>query len=397
MFRIKTFFILVSFIFSFLVGAKEFCRLQPSSFDGEKESIREFEENIEEALSKIYQTEYPLLSEKFIKRSELVQQMVQIEDEFYEKYASMVSKKGSRDRSSFSSRKKVLAQGIEKGIQTKEEWEIFLQESSFVLSVIFEEFQKDLKGVMDKREVLQRLNDEISPLKAPYFLYPPKVSYSFRGGEVSYGDLQMEAFFRPPVEDLFKLPFLNIGFEMNQNTVIYTCLHFDSFDSDKNKLYIYFLNTTKFYELSWIDLFTDFNLVVRSVLSSGRPPEALVAPIPFVVNPAQNVSNFISKANSVTSQINSLKSVTSVMNQLDFLDFTAQINPVLRIILSNVDFGIKGVLVEPNRAQLSYAGSSLFGLINFNLGKYDQNADFSSFMNIFTWEEEDEAESRIEK
>ena len=390
--KLKSTVILLTLISSFFMRAEEFCQLQPQMFDGNKDSLKEFETNIEEALTEIYQKEYPRVAQESKDLDVSVRELNRVSRAFFNKYVERGGlRHQTKEDGSKVTRREFFSSVMDEGIHTEDEWNRVLEELSFVEKISFEEFQKDRVELNQLKDRVQILEDQISPMQAPYFLYPPQLSYSFRGGQISYGDLRVEAFFQPPKEDLFKLPFLNIGFGTDSNTVIYMCLHFDSFDAQKNRLYIYFLNTTKFFVLDWKDFFTDFNLMVRSLVHLRKPPEAQILPLPFEVSPVSDeISGFLKTTNSFVNQVNTLQNVTSVMNRLEFLDLTTQLNPVLAIVLNNVSFGIKGLVVHPERLQLHYAGSSLYGLINFNLGQFSQRTQFSSFMNVLTWEKDSE-------
>ena len=56
----------------------------------------------------------------------------------------------------------------------------------------------------------------------------------------------------------------------------------------------------------------------------------------------------------------------------------------MTVIKNNVQVGVKGFMIQPDRLQIRYAGTALYGLIDFNLAVHNQSADFSSFMNMMT-------------
>ena len=170
-------------------------------------------------------------------------------------------------------------------------------------------------------------------------------------------------------------------------------MHLDNFDSQKNTLYVYFLNTTKLYNLKWTDMFFNFDLFMRNLLTIRQPPLARISPLPFVINPAGSTLQTVQTARNnplIASQLTSLSNITSIVDKFDFINVTANLNPLMKIIIDNVDFGIKGLLIKPHRLQVRYAGSALYGLINFNLAQHSQKADFASFMNILTMDTDNE-------
>ena len=73
-------------IFPSLLFAGEFCELQPEGFDGSKTSILAFEKNIENKISEIYRTQYPLVIQKLTVLEELQQKLTEFENQYKRKY-----------------------------------------------------------------------------------------------------------------------------------------------------------------------------------------------------------------------------------------------------------------------------------------------------------------------
>lgn len=384
------------------VYSGELCSLKPDNFDNQRESIQEFEQNIEDAISEIYQKEHPRLIEKLRQLEELKAQLSRFTYSIAQSHFHFIR----RHHKNPAVRKQKIRQSlqdfldlIEQNIQSEEEWEAAVRGAAAIRYFSFEQYRRYAGRVHKMQADIEELNNIINPLKAPYLLYAPKFNYSIRSRGIAYGDLQLEAFFRPPKDNLFKLPFLNIGFETNKNTVIYACIHLDSFDSSKNLLYVYFLSAAKLNLFQWQDIIFNPSLLIHSALNWRKLPQALIAPLPFKLNPAAGAVGFAQQAQkqlSSISQFSAVSKISKIINQLEIINFTAQVHPALKFVLDNVDFGIKGVLIQPDRVQIRYAGSILYGLINFNLAKYSQKADFSSFMNILTWNEgQDESSSEL--
>ena len=380
---------------SFFSKTENFCTLQPPNFDHSRESIKVFEENIEEQLTEIYQNEYPELSEQLHlqeKAEKAVRDFQNIITRKYVKKSRRHHKNPTIHHAEMRKRKTIFLNLIEQDIQTPDEWNAALQGLRWIRRISFEEYRELFQQVSTLKQAIEDINDRIRPMQAPHFLYVPKIDLAI-GGKNIYGNFQVEAFFQPPRNDLFQLPLLKIGFETNQNTVIYICMHLDSFDPQKNTLYVYFLNTTKLYNLKWTDMFFNFDLFMRNLLTIRQPPLARISPLPFVMNPAGSTLETVQTARNnplIASRLTSLSNVTSIVDKFDFINVTTHLNPLMKMIIDNVDFGIKGLLIKPHKLQIRYAGSALYGLINFNLARHSQKADFSSFMNILTMDTDDE-------
>ena len=146
------------------------------------------------------------------------------------------------------------------------------------------------------------------------------------------------------------------------------------------------MNTTKLYNFHWKDFFVQPNLAFRHLLTFRQEPKAVISPLPFVLNPLSSTSETL----NTLSQFQQLSSypafnqIMSTVGQFDFLNFSLNIHPILTVIKNNVQVGVKGFMIQPDRLQIRYAGTAVYGLINFNLAVHNQSADFSSFMNMMT-------------
>ena len=383
--RVSLFVVFLSL--PFFSKTESFCTLQPENFDNSRESIQIFEENIEEKITEIYQNEYPELSEQLHLQNKAEKAVRDFQNIITRKYVQKLRrhhKNPTLSRAKMKKRKTIFLNLIEQDIQNPDEWNTALQDFRWIRTLSFEEYRSLFQQIFKLKQALADINNKIRPMQAPHFLYVPEIDLTLRGENI-YGNLQIEAFFHPPKENLFQLPLLKIGFETNQNTVIYICMHLDNFDLQKNSLYVYFLNTTKLYNLKWTDVFLNFNLFMRNLLTIRQPPRAHISPLPFVLNPTRLQTLQKARNNPlIADQLTSLSKVTNIVDKLDFINVTANLNPIVKIIINNVDFGIKGILIKPHRLQVRYAGSALYNLINFNLAQHSQKADFSSFMNILT-------------
>ena len=169
---------------------------------------------------------------------------------------------------------------------------------------------------------VQEVNTSLLEIQSFGFLQMPDFGFSLKGSRF-YGYFRMEGLFRLPKDDLLKLPFLKIGFETNSNTVIYSCVHLDEFRPDRNRIYIYFLNTTKLYTFHWKDFFIRPNLAFRHLLTFRQDPQAVISPLPFVLNPLSSTSETLNTLNQF-QQLSShpaFNQIMSAVGQFDFFKF----------------------------------------------------------------------------
>ena len=380
----KLFILMILFWFSFSSLAVELCELQPDSYDGSTQAIRAFEKNIEEKMSAIYQKEYSKIFSALQMTKEIKEAQKLFEGVLASGYR-VQDKKAFLDLLQENITSPALFQTKKNELQIKPPF-------SFI---VYRDYAKILG---DLKEALENMNEITRPLREPYFLYPPKMDFALRRGKASYGNLQMELFFRPPADDLFVLPILNIGFKTDPSTVIYTCLHFSDFDKSQNILYIYFLKTTKLYEFKVLDLIRNTPLVMRHILTLRGPPRALIAPIPFRANPlegivkAKSLGQFLPVGDAVLSEGGFFDFITP----LNFLDFTSNLHPLQKMIVDNIDIGIKGILIRSESLKIKYAASTMYGLIDFNLIEQKHKANFSHFMNAMSVKEEKPSASGVD-
>ena len=382
----KTFFIIWILSSTALLYAGEFCTLQPEPLESEREWIKNFEKNIEKSMSQIYKNNYPQLSEKIRELQQLNQEFRNFETDTANRY---IRKPRKHHRASFiyhremRNRRKEFLKLLDQDFNSAEGWGKVLKQNPVFREVSFEEYQNYRSKIHQFKKKIQELEELVLPIRSPHFLYPPEFDYSIRGGE-TYGNLKMEVFFRSPKDNLFMLPFLNIGFEMDKNTVIYACLHLDSFDDSKNKLYLYFLSTNKIDLFHWKNIFLDQEKLIQAVLNWKKPPQASITPLHFVLNPTASAVKTIQ---TMSSRLPFLSKMTQFMDQFQFLNLTwaTNLHPALNFLWDNFNFGIKGVLIKPHQLQLRYSAKIAWGLIHFNLAKNNTKADFSSYMNVLTW------------
>ena len=385
--KIYIFFIICpSFLF-----AGEFCQLQPEEFDDTRESILVFEENIENKISEIYRVQYPLVIEKVEALETLQKQLTRFENKYSRRYTRS-SRRHPRsravDHSRRRKRKEIFLQLVDQNIQSETELQDYLKTIKVIRPMPFDVYRDYFNRVNELKEQIAEVNTSLLGIQSFGFLQFPDFGFSLRDSQ-SYGNFKMEGLFRMPKDDLLKLPFLKIGFETNPNTVIYTCIHLDEFRPEKNRIYIYFLNTTKLYTINWKDFFMRPNLAIRHLLTFNQEPQAVISPLPFVLNPLAATSEALDNLGQF-QQLSSHASFSQIMNtagRFRFLDFSASLNPILLAIKNNVQVGVQGFVIQPDKLQIRYAGTTLYGLINFNLAVQNQSADFSSFMNIMTLSE----------
>ena len=385
------------FIFSIFTNAEPFCILQPKDYDEKSiESIHSFEENIENKISSIYQTEYPYLKNKIEEIRELKKKLQRLEKILFNKYIRQPNRghKYQHMNNVIRDKRKIrFHHFLDENIQLEEEFNSALKGLFARKSFSFTSYREAVAKRTDLQHLIDTINNEIEPMQQPHFLYPPKLNFSIRDNDIYYGDIQMEVFFTPPKDNLLKIPFLNIGFETNKNTIIYTCIHLDAYDESRNAIYIYFLTATKFNVVSLKDIVTSFDLIIRNILTFYREPEVIVSPVPIIEDPAGSIITPITKVMNTLSVLQPLKVINSVISKMQVFTLASRLNPTVQVIMDNVDVGIKGIYIHPKGLKVRYAASTLYGLFNLDLITQNQQKDFSEFMNVLTITEQDDSDS----
>lgn len=375
-------------VFPAFLFAGEFCELQPEDFDDSKKSILAFEKNIENKISEIYRTQYPLVMQKLKALEQLQKKLKEFTKQYESKYirtAPRHPKNRSVDALRKRKRKTAFFQLAEQDISSELELNRYLEKVRVIRPMSFGAYRDYVDRLNELKNQIQEVNTSLLEIQSFGFLQFPDFGFSLRANSF-YGYFKMEGLFRLPKDDLLKLPFLKIGFETNPNTVIYSCVHLDEFRPDKNRIYIYFLNTTKLYNFHWKDFFMRPNLAFRHLLTIRREPEAIISPLPFVLNPLSSTSETLSNL-SQFQQLSShpaFNQIMSAVGQFDFVNFSVNLHPILAVIKNNVHVGVKGFMIQPDQLKIRYAGAALYGLINFNLAVHNQKANFASFMNMLT-------------
>ena len=379
---------IVFIVCPFFLFAGELCELQPEEFDSTGTSILAFEENIENKVSEIYRAQYPFVIEKVKILEKMQKKLKKLENEYVLKYARYFHrhpKNRAVDHSRKRQRKQFLFQLVEQNIQSESEFNEYLQNTQVMQRMPFDAYKDYSNRISELKEQIAEINASLLEIQSFGFLQSPDFGFSLRDRR-SYGRFKMEGLFRMPKDDLLKLPFLKIGFETSPHTVIYSCIHLDEFNPEKNRIYIYFLKTTKLYTITWKDFFLRPNLAVKHLLTLNQEPQAIISPLPVVFNPLASVSGALNHLGRV-QQLGSSTSFNQLMSTVDkfnVLDFSANLNPILSVIKNNVQVGIQGFVIQPDKLQIRYGGTILYDFINFNLAVQNQRADFSSFMNIMT-------------
>lgn len=373
--------------------AGEYCELQPEGFDESRQSILAFEENIENHISEIYRDQYPFVIEKLKALDQLQRSLIRIENRYSQRYIKFVRKhpkKRAVNHSRRKKRKEVFLTLAEQSFQSELELSNYLEEVKVIRPMPFDVYQDYSSRVNELKAQIEEVNTSLLEIQSFGFLQFPDVGVSLRGDQ-SYGHFKMEGLFRVPKDDLLKLPFLKIGFETNPNTVIYSCVHLSEFRPDENRIYIYFLNTTKLYTIRWKDFIMHPNLAIRHLLTFRQKPQAVISPLPFVLNPLASASETLDNLGQFQQLSNhaSFSQIMDAAGKFNFLDFSSHLNPILLVIKNNVQVGVQGFVIHPDKLQIRYAGTTLYGLINFDLAVQNQSADFSSFMNIMTLDSRD--------
>ena len=393
---IKLIFIICYPALSFLANAQQLCTLQPEDYNEDSaQSIHAFEDNIENKISLVYQEEYPHLKIKTQEIRRLTKHLKKLEKKLFKQYVKRIHKHHKVPQiSHLKMYRKQLSflHILDQNLQSEEEFNAATKALFTKKSFTFDAYRKAVDERSTLKNLIDKMNDEIEPMQQPHFLYPPHIDFSIRSNDIYYGDIQMEVFFTPPKDDLLKIPFLNTGFETNRNTIIYTCIHLNAHDKSKNAGFIYFLNATKFNILSLTDIITNFDLVVRSLLTFYREPEVIIAPVPITEDPAGKIITPLTKVVNTLSVLQPLKIVNNVISKMQIFTVASRLNPTAQLIMDNVDVGVKGIYIHPEGLKVRYAASTLYGLVNMDLITQNQKADFSGFMNVLTIEEPDHSD-----
>ena len=385
--------IIMSLVILYLPFAKaeNFCKLQPEGYDSSRSSMKEFEKNIQNEMTAIYQEQYPALVKPLQELHHLTKELDRMLIRFSRRYTKPTRYVAGRTKNIALQRSKTehFLNLIASNIQSEEEFQAQLETQWIKPRFTFETYQETLSELEPIKQSIQQLQEIIQPIQQPHFLYTPEINFSIRGNEVYYGDLQLEVFFNLPKDNLFQLPILGIGFETNDNTVIYTCIHLDSFDSSKNVFYIYFLNTTKFYSSNWTDWILNSNLAIRHILTMRSPPKAIIAPLPMVGDPTGKIIKPMKGMFKVFSMAKPLAMVQDMASKLEVLSLTSSVNPAVKMVIDNVNFGIKGLHIHEDGVTMRYAATSFYGLLNINLIQQTYPIDTSPFINIMTLNKEE--------
>ena len=394
---IKSLLVICCSFLYFSVNAEQLCTLQPEDYsEDSKQSIHAFEDNIEDRISLIYQAEYPHLKAKTKEIRQLKRELRRLERILFRKYV----KKSHRhhkfaqvDRSKMYKRKLQFLDFLDQNLQSEEEFNS-TEKADFAKNIFtFNRYREAVNERSSLKKLIDKINDEIEPLQQPHFLYTPKINFSMRTNDIYYGDIQMEVFFTPPKNDFLKIPFLNIGFETNRNTVIYTCIYLNAYDPARNAVFIYFLNATKLNILNLMDVVMNFDLIVRNILTYFREPEVIIAPAPITEDPAGSIITPLTKVINTLSILESLQFINNIISKMQIFTVASRLHPTAQLVLDNVDVGIKGLYIHPEGIKVRYAASTLYGLVRMNLITQSQKADFSGFMNVLTIEEEEPGHS----
>ena len=217
----KTLVLLLLFCFVFSSFSDEACLLQPENYDGSPEAIGLFEENIENKMSAIYQKEYPKISSALKMIDQLASALHSFERVVLQKHG-------------ISKNKEAFLEFLHQNWLSQADFLKNVKKLKLKYPLPFLTYRDYAETIAQVKASLNDMEEIIRPLREPYFLYTPKFKYFLRKGGLSYGHLKMEAFFRPPKDNLFQVPLLNIGFKTDRNTIVYSCLNFDAFNKNNN-------------------------------------------------------------------------------------------------------------------------------------------------------------------
>lgn len=374
-----------------LYASEKHCRLMPEGFDRKnKQHVKQFEKNISSKMSEIYLKDYPTIKASVTESKKTLKILKKFKSQIYNKYLSSRNSLMSEDNYQNSNKiSELKAQQREKILKFLET-ETITQENVYQLLKDIPEareldFEKLLVLQTEYQELLSKLltlKKDLNSLKAPHFLYVPQSDIHLRGNGIVYGNVQFEAFLRPPSKSMFKIPVIGAGFMTDESTVIYSCIHFDAEDPQENAVYIYFLKTNKVFGLKWYEYLANYKLALRELFTYRKPPQATVSPIELNYDPLTGVLGPIDYLFKSVPALNAFSFLNNFLQRLSIV--SSNINPVQKFVMDNVGIGIKGLLIQPDQISVSYGASTFFGLLNFDLIKQKQGADFTPYMNILT-------------
>ena len=372
------FILLFVFGFSSQAIAKQ-CQLMPNDFDGSRKSIEDFENNIEERMTAIYQKQRPGLRSLLRKAADIESEIVSAEldliRKFFPTYKNYRTQPGKRSRQMQLIRREIRKLAAKEDF-SQSDIDYLNSELDFRLALTADFIYEYRSKLFEMKQALRMLEEKIDDLNAPHFIDKPKVDLKIRAGGYTYGDVQFEAFFKPPEKDMLKLPFIKAGFSMDDTTLVYACINFDAKRADKSAIYIYFLNTTKFIAVRWYDYITNYDLTIREMLTFWQEPKAKIHPLKLTTASVFGPVEFLTSNFAIFKP---LEFVNTFLQSINFVG--ASMTPVQSFVFDNVGIGISSVHIQPTNIKLKYAVSTLFDLIQFDL--IDQNFEReNAFLNV---------------
>lgn len=378
------------FAFSLLITASamasvKVCNLQPDDYDGSKESIKQFEENIEKRMTTAYRKEHPQIIKMIQEIAVVKDQLVELDQEYLYPILPSVFHAGKptsykriqRNRVKKSLRAILESDKIDTTVVESFNKENQLKEDLSMDVVV--EYQKQFKAL---KKQLKALNAELARLLSFHITEFPTINAEVRGNNVLFGKLNFEAFIRPPKDKMLSVPLIKAGFKTDITTIIYACLNLDPEDSRKNQVHLYFLNTTKFYGAHLTDYLFNWNLGVRELLTWGSLPKANINAVAIEFDPIGGIMSPLNSASEYLAFLKPFEFLGGFIKKLGYTAATA--NPIQEFVLNNVGFGIKAIHLNQDTMRVDYAGSTMFDLWQFNLFTQEIDVDLSPFLNIMT-------------
>lgn len=361
------------------------CSLHPDNYDDSDESMELFEKNIEDRMTKIYRKEHPAILLKIKEVKETKNLLLELDHKFISPMLPSVFRDGRANPLKRILRKRVKSGFVE--LMKNEEITYsavasFNDKFNLRRELVLELAQKYHNVFLKLKKQLTLLNDELDTLMAFHILKFPTVDTKIKGNDILFGNVQFEAFLRPPKDQMLSVPLIKAGFKTDATTVIYACINLDPVDSTKNQVFLYFLNTTKFYGTELSDYLSSWELGARELLTWGSRPKANINSVALEFDPIGSVLSPLTTASDQLAFLKPFEFLGTFIAKLGYSAGTA--SPIQSLVLDNVGFGIKAIHLNESRMKIDYGGSALFNLWQFDLFSQEIDVDLSPFLNMMT-------------
>lgn len=361
------------------------CSLHPDGFDGSAKSMSKFEDNIAAKMTSYYRQDYPDLKKLLGRYSKLENRIKGLERKIIRAYGPSIGgnpkfsqkRRVKRMRYSRDLRKLLLEENMNQAAL-----DAFHNKHPRGKLVPLSELVEVKKYLDNYRAELEGVSKRVKSIKAPRYPYAPRAEFNIRstpkGLMYVYGNLQAEAFLRPPAKNLLKFPLVNAGFETDETTVVYFCVNTDAYDKKKNHIYIYFLKTTKFWASGISDYISNPALSIRNFFTQFMEPEAIIAPITLTFDP---VTGLLGPLDFLFENIGILKPFQFLNTFLQKMGVVSiAMSPVQEFVMAVANIGIKGIHIKEDKYRVRYGGSTFFHLVQFDIATQSGSGDFSPYV-----------------